>query len=420
MSGTARSDRTLFRKEAVDFQHNYRQWGDVASLQPLSTKLVSWFLVASAAAIVCFVSIAQYSRKETALGYLTPTTGTAKIFAPQRGTIKLVHVEESQVVHEGDPLLTIETNQITADGIDVNASMLETLVAQKALLAKNMSAEEQRASSEQERLASLIRGLAAETSQLRDQIQIQTERLKVAQSDLAAAEHLRSKGFTTELEFKRRQVKMLEDKQAVGALNQQLTSRESQLRETTFALEQLPTLMAQKVQALRNELASTQQRIAEVNGRRAYVLRAPTTGRISTMQATVGQSADPQRLQLEIIPEEAVLEAQLFVPARAIGFVQLDQPVRILYDAFPYQHFGTYSGHVVKISQTILTTADAAGPIPLKEPAYRVTAALERADVDAYGKKLMLQPDMLLKADIILEKRSLLNWLISPITSVRM
>ena len=67
MSGTARSDRTLFRKEAVDFQHNYRQWGDVASLQPLSTKLVSWFLVASAAAIVCFVSIAQYSRKETAL-----------------------------------------------------------------------------------------------------------------------------------------------------------------------------------------------------------------------------------------------------------------------------------------------------------------------------------------------------------------
>jgi membrane fusion protein len=134
----------------------------------------------------------------------------------------------------------------------------------------------------------------------------------------------------------------------------------------------------------------------------------------------VGQSADPQRLQLEIIPEDAVLQAQLFVPARAIGFVQPGQTVRILYDAFPYQHFGTYSGHVAKISQTILTNADAAGPIPLKEPAYRVTAVLERADVDAYGKKLLLQPDMLLKADIILEKRSLLSWLISPITSVRM
>jgi membrane fusion protein len=32
----------------------------------------------------------------------------------------------------------------------------------------------------------------------------------------------------------------------------------------------------------------------------------------------------------------------------------------------------------------------------------------------------VLQPDMLLKADIILERRSLMNWLISPLLSVRM
>lgn len=410
----------LFRQEAIDFQQSHRQWGNVALLQPLSSKLVSWFLVASAATTICFLFVAQYSRKETALGYLTPTTGTAKIFAPQRGTIKRVLVEEGQVVQEGDALLTIDTNQITADGIDVNASMLDTLVAQKELLAKNMTAEEERAGSERERLSAHLRGLESEISQLQGQIQIQTQRLRVAESEVTAAEQLRSKGFMTEVEFKRRQVKMLEEKQAVGALNQQLTSRENQLTETRFSLQQLPTIMAQKVQALRNELASTEQRIAEINGRRAYVLRAPTAGRVSTLQATVGQSAEPQRLQLEIIPEGAELQAQLFVPARAIGFVEPGQKVRILYDAFPYQHFGTYSGHVAKISQTILTSSDAAGPIALKEPAYRVTAALDRADIDAYGKQLSLQPDMLLKADIILEKRSLMSWLISPLTSVRM
>jgi membrane fusion protein len=133
-----------------------------------------------------------------------------------------------------------------------------------------------------------------------------------------------------------------------------------------------------------------------------------------------GQSADLQRLQLEIIPPEAVLRAELFVPARAIGFVKTGQPVRILYDAFPYQHFGTYRGEVVKVSQTLLTSTDAGGPIKLNEPAYRVTAALERPDIDAYGKKVVLQPDMLLKADIILERRSLMSWAISPLLSVRM
>jgi membrane fusion protein len=187
-----------------------------------------------------------------------------------------------------------------------------------------------------------------------------------------------------------------------------------------FSLRQLPTLMEQKVQNLRNDLATTEQRIAEIKGRGAYVIRAPTAGRVSTMQATVGQSADPQRLQLEIIPEDATLRAELFLPARAIGFVEAGQRVRIMYDAFPYQHFGAYDGRVVNVSQTILTSSDAAGPIKLHEPAYRVIAALERPDIDAYGKTVALQPDMLLKADVILEKRSLMSWLLNPLRSVRM
>jgi membrane fusion protein len=49
-----------------------------------------------------------------------------------------------------------------------------------------------------------------------------------------------------------------------------------------------------------------------------------------------------------------------------------------------------------------------------------VIAALERQDVDVAGKKVPLQPDMLLKADILLERRSLMEWLLSPLHSVRM
>jgi hypothetical protein len=42
------------------------------------------------------------------------------------------------------------------------------------------------------------------------------------------------------------------------------------------------------------------------------------------------------------------------------------QQVRILYDAFPYQKFGTYRGSVTKVSQTILTSNDATGPITVR------------------------------------------------------
>lgn len=410
----------LFRNEAVAFHQNRRQWGDVASMQPLPTKVVAWFLVATTAALCVFLFIAEYARKETAAGYLTPTKGTSKIFAPQRGTIREVHVSEGDDVREGQPLLTIDTNQIDANGTDVNASMVDTLAAQKELLSKNITAEQQRSGSERDRLTAGIKGLEAEIGQLEGQVQLQNERLRLAQSEVATAEQLRSKGFMTVVEYKKRQMLALEQKQAVAALSQQISARKNQLTETRFALRQLPTVMAQKVQTLRNDLAATEQRIAEINGRRAYVIRSPANGRVSMIQAIAGQYADPQRLQLEILPPDAVLQAELFVPARAIGFIEAGQPVRILYDAFPYQHFGSYTGHVLKVSQTILTSSDAAGPISLKEPAYRVTAALDRPDIDAGDKKIPVQADMLLKADIVLEKRSLAEWLLSPLRGVRM
>src|SRR5262245_25891261 len=132
------------------------------------------------------------------------------------------------------------------------------------------------------------------------------------------------------------------------------------------------------------------------------------------------KSSHPQRPQLEIVPEHARLQAELFVPARAIGFIEPGQSVRLLFDAFPYQHFGTYRGKVVRVSQTILMTSDTGGPIKLNDPTYRVIASLERQDIDAHGKKIALQPDMLLRADIVLEWRSLMDWLLGPLRSVRM
>ena len=414
------STRQLFRQEAVDFQRARQQWGDVAALQPLSTKILTWFLAGVVAALIAFALFAGYVRKETAIGYLTPTSGTAKIFVPRNGTIRQVHVEDGATVQEGQPLLTIDTDQIASDGTDVNVSLLDMLLAQKQILSKNVEAEEKRAGSEGERLSAVAAGLEAEISQLRAQLKLQNDRLEVANSDLNAGQQLHAKGYMTTVDLRRRQMAALEQQQVLSTLDQQIAAKQNQLIETRSTLSQLPTVMAQKVQVLRNDLSAADQRIAEIQGRRAYVIRAPVAGRVSTLQATVGQNAHPQRLQLEIIPDEAALHAELFVPTRAIGFVEAGQPVRLLFDAFPYQHFGTYRGQIVSVSQTILTGNDSRGPIKLNEPAYRVIASLERQDIDVHGKRIALQPDMLLRADILLERRSLLDWLLNPLRSVRM
>src|SRR5215218_1399161 len=195
-------------------------------------------------------------------------------------------------------------------------------------------------------------------------------------------------------------------------------ARQNQLTEQRSALEQLPVVAADRMRSLQGELSTLEQRIAEINGRRAYVIRAPVAGRVSSLQAMVGRPADPRQLQLSIVPDGGALQAELFVPTRAAGFVRTGQRVRILYEAFPYQNFGAYGGRIVKVSRTVLTPADTAAPVELKQPAYRVTVALDRPDVDAYGEKIPLQPDMLLRADIILDSRALMSWILNPLLGI--
>ena len=138
------------------------------------------------------------------------------------------------------------------------------------------------------------------------------------------------------------------------------------------------------------------------------------------LQVNKGKTVQPQQLQLEIVPENSPLRAELLIPTRAAGFVRVGQEVRLLYDAFPYQNFGAYTGRLTEVSNTVVTKADAAGPIVPEEPVYKATVVLDRPDVDANGRKVPLQAGMLLQAKIILDRRSLAQWILDPLLNERL
>ena len=410
--------RKLFRQEAIEFQQLHRQWGEIALLQPLSMRIMVWFLVASVAAIAAFLATAPYARKETVPGYLMPTAGTARIYALQPGVIGSVLVEEGQEVSEGQPLLSIITPQIASDGADVNGAVLDALWNQRDRLNARIKAEVNRTAAEGRRLHALILGLSDSVAHLESEIAHQQERIRLSESLIEPAVQLNRKGYLSDVDLNRRREAVLKNKITLDSLGTQLAERRNQMTEQQSALEELPATAADRTHAMNVELSTLEQRIAEVNGRRAYVIRAPIAGRVSALQATVGETADPRRLQMSIVPPDAALEAQLLVPTRAMGFVRAGQRVRVLYDAFPYQNFGTYSGKVVSVSRTILSGTDMTGPVTLNEPVYRVTAHLDQQEVEAHGQRRSLQPDMLLHAEIILDRRTLMSWVTNAVAGV--
>ncbi|HYS13329.1 MAG TPA: HlyD family secretion protein, partial [Burkholderiaceae bacterium] len=121
---------------------------------------------------------------------------------------------------------------------------------------------------------------------------------------------------------------------------------------------------------------------------------------------------------LSILPADAVLEAKLLVPSRAIGFIAAGDQVSVRYQAFPYQRFGSFKGRVTAIPRTMTAPNEAETPVALNESVYRVTVALDDQRVRGARIDVALQAGMLLDADIWLERRRLVEWLFEPLFTV--
>jgi membrane fusion protein len=151
------------------------------------------------------------------------------------------------------------------------------------------------------------------------------------------------------------------------------------------------------------------------------VLRAPRAGIVSTLLMKTGQHVASGQPLLSILPAGSKLEAQLLVPSSAIGFVAQGDRVVLRYQAYPYQKFGQQYGKVVQVSRSALSPAETASLLGqnISTPLYRVLVALDRQTVDAYGKAEALKPGMALNADILLDRRSLWQWVFEPLYGLR-
>jgi membrane fusion protein len=365
------------------------------------------------------VSVGTYGRKETVRGFLTSTIGVAKVVPPRAGLIVNVAVAEGQLVEAGAALLTVQVGQTDDRGGDVDDTVRQSLQRQRTALIDQIALERTKSATDREQLEHRIEGLGRELQALLSQLVSQRQRTQVADEQVTAITDLVRQGYVSVVEFKRRQDNLLAQRQQEAALVRQIAENRGAATQQEDALGQIHDTLAARIAVLRGSIADIEGRVAEIGGRRAYQLRAPIAGHVSALQARVGQAADPAIPLLSVVPAGSILQAELLVPARAIGFVEPGQGVRLAYDAFPFQRFGLHTGYVTTVSRNLLRPAELIAPIAVTEPSYRVTVALQQQNVTAFGREFPLGTDMILKADIVFDRRSLLEWLFEPLFSLR-
>jgi len=174
-----------------------------------------------------------------------------------------------------------------------------------------------------------------------------------------------------------------------------------------------------QVEQVSRQISELQEGMAQNESKRETVIRAPMAGVVTNIAVNQGQSIPADSPFAMVVPKGSGMHVELLVPTRAIGFIKPGQEVLLRYDAFPYERFGQYRGLVSDIGRSVLTQGDRIGPLSAKEPMYRVDVKMERQNVTALGQDFALRPGMLVNADLLLEKRTLLEWVFEPVLQLK-
>ena len=409
---------SLFRKEVIE-SHRQQLLGDAILSQPLSFSVLALLLVVIVAATIAFISLGSYARKETVQGFFSPDKGIVRVHAPRIGVIGQLHVREGQFVNAGDPLLTLLGETVTGGGLNADREQLKVLGSQMNEIDIRTTLEKQRREASERQLAAEIEGLISERSALDQQVSVQRQLLASLKRNYDRISSVVDSGYISIAEYLSKEENLINNKQVLANLLQKQTAIASRVVQKQLALQRVPLESDERLSQLASNQSSLKLRVIDLSSRKSITITAPVAGQVAALQAISGSSVDNRSPLLTVLPLGGRLEAHLFVPTSAVGFVEVGQEVRLLYGAFNYRRFGAHSGVVSEISSAMFSPLDAKANIVVNEPTYRVTVQISKESVRAYGQRFPLQAGMLLTADIVLEKRSLIEWLLDPLTSLR-
>ena len=401
---------------------------------------------ALAAMLVCFLvwsGFAEIDEVVKAQGRLTTPLSNIVVQPIETSIIRSIDVRIGQVVRKGERLATLDATDADADqaqlrlkfdSLDTQVKRLEAELTGKAAPAESgqVSADTQL----QDKLAGERRAnFAAQVTRLNENI---------AKTRASLETNLRDQQVLGDRTKSLREVESMQERlvdQKFGAKVNLLDARNKRMeveRDYTLAKSQEPQIRRelagleaekqafvngwrQKIMEdmlnLTRERDATAEQIKKGTLRRdKVVLTAPADAMVQDIaklsQGSVAQAAEKL---FTLVPLGTALDAEVQIDSLDVGHVKPGDKVHIKLDAFPFQKHGTLEAKVRTLSEDAFkrdTTNMATGT-----DAYYVS----RIDLGASRLKNMdpharLLPGMTLTAEIVVGKRTVLSYLLWPLT----
>ncbi|WP_127019087.1 HlyD family secretion protein [Rheinheimera mangrovi] len=412
------TEQSLFRPKALLAQQQ-RLEGQVSIVQPVSTSLLCICLVGIVVSLLLFLNQASFSRKETVSGYLKPSSGVVRVQSQRSAVLKQLYIHDGSEVQAGQKLALLSSDEYLTAGHSLTAHLQNSLSLQLALNSQKQHELIQSYAQQYQQLSAQISNVKQQLAENKRQQQLLSRRIDLQAQRLLSQQQLVLKGHVAKLQLEQQQDQHLMLQQQLAEVQTLAQSILQQQIQWENQLQTLPVDQQRQIQHLEAERLQFEQQKTELLARGEVVLIAPVAGRVTNLLVSEGQQVQGAQVLMQLLPQSGFLYAQLLVPTRAFGFIQPGQITWLRFDAFPYQRFGLSQGEVHQLSKAVLMAQDPDSPVQIKEPVYQVQVRLNQQFIEAYGEQMPLQAGMLLSADIVLEQRSVLSWLLEPLVSLK-
>ncbi len=412
---------SLFRREALEAKR--RGWlGGISLAQPLRLWMLTLGAALVAAAVAVFLTLGTYTRRSTVTGQLVPSMGLSTVLAPATGVVSRLDVTEGGRVSEGQTLAVVTVPRATVAEGNTLAALEQRLERRRDGLINGQAAQQQLLAAQDAGFRTQLAVARRELAHIETEIGTRREQIRIAEETLQRLRQLEDQRYVSLLQIKQQESNALSWRGEMQSLQRQAIATRRAIAQLQQALHELPGQSKATDASLERDLALLEQERVETQARGALTVNAPVAGSVSAQLVKPGQAVQAGQALLSLLPGDAGLEAELLVPSRAIGFIEPGDRVLLRYQAYPYQKFGHHEGSVARISRSALNPGELGalvGNAQAGEPLYRVTVALAKQAVTAYGNDETLKPGMLVDADILGERRRLIEWIFEPLYSLK-
>jgi hemolysin D len=175
--------------------------------------------------------------------------------------------------------------------------------------------------------------------------------------------------------------------------------------------ERLQELEGQ-ITRLKTEVKQSQNQANVINLQiRKRSVRSPITGTIFELPIKKDKAfVQAGQLVAQIAPQNALMIVRAQIPSANSGFLKVGQPVKLKFDAYPYQDYGTNSGRVrwIAPNSRLMTVSNAQVEV------FDLEVTMDRPYLQAASKQILLTPGQSVSAEVIVRQRRIIDFLLDP------